>query len=212
MRRPSSLRDFGLLAACLLGTILLSWADSAGPRSGTGAGTGWTAPTNVAAYDNSYATASLGPAALSNPLYVSGFGFTLPGGATVNGIVVTLERKCSANNSCNFDAAAGAGVWLTKTAGVAAGAAKSDANNWGNSDATVTFGANTDLWGLTWTADEINAAGFGALLKAYNSSGFTRTASLDYLAVTVYYTPGAASSGRRAVYSQTRTWPKEPRS
>jgi hypothetical protein len=199
------------LVAALAALCALALADSSGPRSGTGAGSGWGTPANVATSDNTYATYTVPAQTPSAPLYISSLGFTVPTGATVNGIVVTFERRCTNSTACNLDAAYGGGIALTKTAGVAV-ASKSDAAAWPNGDTTVTYGSNADLWGTTWSVSEVNTSGFGALLTVYNNSMSARTASVDYLAVTVYYTLGATtpSPGRRAVYSQTRSLPLPP--
>lgn len=198
------------LAAALAALCALAAADSAGPRSGTGVGSGWTTPANVASSDNAYATYSVPAQSAAPALSISSLGFAIPAGATVTGIVVTLERRCSNNTACNLDTANGGGISLTRTAGVAA-TSKSDATAWTNGDVTVTYGSNSDPWGTSWSVGEVNANGFGALLSVYNSSTSNRTASVDYLAVTVYYTAGGSTTtGRRAVYSQTRSLPLRP--
>ena len=50
----------------------------------------------------------------------------------------------------------------------------------------VSYGGATDLWGLTWTAADINAANFGVVISAHDSvSG--ALAQVDSFAITVTY-------------------------
>jgi hypothetical protein len=53
---------------------------------------------------------------------------------------------------------------------------------------TATYGSSSDLWGTTWTAADINAANFGVVLSAVNAKTTrARTATVDYIQITVYY-------------------------
>jgi hypothetical protein len=148
------------LVAFLLCSVLL-FGDSSGPRTGTGSGTSWTNPTNVAAADAAYATYGLGSSTLSNTLSISTLGFAIPAGATITGIAATFKRKCSALTSCSTDTANSGGFWLTKSAGVTQGTNKGTATTWNAVANTETIGSSSELWGSTWTDTEINAAGFG---------------------------------------------------
>lgn len=61
---------------------------------------------------------------------------------------------------------------------------------WPTSNTAKTYGSTSDLWGATWTAAQINASNFGVRLTATNSSAYTAaTADVDYISVTVQYTP-----------------------
>jgi hypothetical protein len=193
------------LLAFLLCSVML-FGDSSGPRSGTGAGTAWVNPTNVSTSNNAYATYGLDANVLTSTLSISTLGFAIPSGATITGIEASIERKASANSCINTDTTEVAGIWLTKSAGVTQGTNKGSATFWTTIDTTQTLGSSSDLWGSTWTDTEINAAGFGVGLVAWNECATLKTVSVDYMAVTVYYTPSGASSRRRnAIISQTRT-------
>ena len=54
----------------------------------------WTNPMNATTSDNVYATISC-PTGISHYLKATNFGFSIPTGATINGIVVEIERKQS---------------------------------------------------------------------------------------------------------------------
>jgi hypothetical protein len=89
-------------------------------------------------------------------------------------------------------------IQLTKTAATAQGTNKGNTTAWGTSDSTETLGSATDLWGSTWTVAEVNATGFGMVVKVINANSSTRTAYVDAMALTVTYSPsgsGLASQG-----------------
>ena len=59
------------------------------------------------------------------------------------------------------------------------------ASYWPASDALASYGGNSELWGTTLTAAQVNAADFGIVLSATTTTG--ATAAVDYIALTVYY-------------------------
>ncbi len=205
----------------LLLLSMLCWASTAGPASGTASddgalacnGADWAGKTNLASSDNSYATCVLPGASPGDALWISSLGFSVPAGATINGVTVTYERKCSFASSCSTDPVNGGTAQITKTAGTPTGNDKGSATGWATSDVTDSLGSGSDLWGLSWTVAEINAAGFGFYTVVYNANALARTASLDYLAVTATYTPAAGAVRRRAIISgwnprdQSFCWP-----
>ena len=72
------------------------------------------------------------------------------------------------------------------------------ATNWGTTDATVTYGTSTDLWGTTWTPAQINASNFGLRFRARNVNGSSRTANADYVEIQVYWEVVSSSIGTLA--------------
>lgn len=154
----------------------------------TSAGTrAWETPGNVFGSDNAYAQASApSVTALTYYLKATGFGFTVPSGATINGIVVEIERRASGTVK-------DASVRLYK-GGALAGADRGDLETaWPTSDASRTYGGATDLWGTTWTPADVNSSTFGVGLQAQMSP--LAQALVDHIRVTVYYTeaPGSGS-------------------
>jgi len=170
---------------------------TAGPQGGTGAGAGWSGPTNIAATDGVYATQGIAGTSDSTNLSTSAMGFSIPATATINGIQVDIVRHASAASSLNFADPNGLGnfgVALTKVAGTQTGTAKTNSTLWGTSDATTTLGGSTDLWGTTWTPSDINSAGFGVVCAVANANASGRTASIDSIRVTVTYTDSASGT------------------
>ncbi|MFN8454654.1 MAG: YDG domain-containing protein [Anaerolineae bacterium] len=174
-------------------------ADSSGPRNaGTGSnvnGPGsvnWTNPGNVTADDTNYATANLGASATSEYLQATNYGFNIPASATIDGIQVAIMRQSSSalgNNSVDDS-----DLYLLK-GGAIVGTDHAVTTDWPTSFTEATYGATNDLWGTTWTAAEINATNFGVALSVLNESGLTnRTASVDYIQVTVTYRVNTTTS------------------
>lgn len=170
---------------------------SSGPRSpGTlgneniPTGLDWGDPSNAGASDDSYATRGLGMSGgFSNYLKATNYGFAIPAGSTINGIEVFVERKGSqADTVKDYRVRAVKG-------GATGSTDKASATYWPTSDGSATYGGAADLWGETWTADDINDAGFGAALAAVNDDAIAeRTASVDHISITVHYTPAATNA------------------
>lgn len=166
-----------------------------GPNGGTGAGVGWTGPTNIASTNAVYATFSVPGTLTSTSLSTSTLGFSIPVGATINGIQVDIVRHSSATGSLSLSGGSGGtGVSLTKVAGTPVGTPKNDATLWGLGDATTTLGNAADLWGAAWAPADINSTGFGATLQIDNTNAAARTASIDSILITVTFTPAAATA------------------
>ncbi|MCX6271635.1 MAG: IPT/TIG domain-containing protein [Bacteroidetes bacterium] len=174
----------GLLSSSAL------FAASSGPRNAgtgsnmTGIGTiAWSNPTNIIITGSPYASASVTTNGFTNYLRGSNYGFTIPENATINGIFVTINRQAS--NSLNLTDNV---VRLVK-AGVVTGTNFATATNWSTTMTVANYGGPTNTWGTTWTAAEINNSGFGVVLSVDNSSiTQLRTAIIDYMQITVYYT------------------------
>jgi hypothetical protein len=172
---------------------------SSGPNSGSSAanvsdsGFAWTNPSNALTADGSSATASPLSGESTDWLQVTGFGFSIPAGATVNGVVVEVKIGASATDA--FDTTA---VQLV-TGGAAEGVTRSDSGNIPTTAAYVSVGGPTDLWGGTWTPAKVNAATFGAWVKTFADAGPPAVVSIDHVRVTVYYTAAGGPSVRRAL-------------
>ncbi len=154
-----------------------------------GAAAGWTSSSNVYASDNNKASYAIGGSAQSANLDVTGFGFSVPSTATVVGIAVRVERRASGTSVDDED------IYLLR-AGAAAGTDHASSTDWttSSSDESRTYGGSSDTWGTTWTPADVNASNFGLRLKADNDSSSSRTAYVDYVAITVYYQAPPSSS------------------
>jgi hypothetical protein len=146
--------------------------------------TAWSNPTNIQGDTTSTAaTCSIGTnGAASQRLRCSTFGFALPSTATVVGVLVEVEQS-SANNSRQR--------WNSirlLIAGAESGDDLSDAANIQTTKLFKSFGGASELWGLTPTAAQVNASGFGVSLKIDRNSTSSTTTSFFRCRITVTYT------------------------
>ncbi|NVO20891.1 MAG: T9SS type A sorting domain-containing protein [Bacteroidetes bacterium] len=185
-------------------------AQTAGPNypatgaNVTGVGTvAWVNPGNIGSNNNVYATVAVSGGAISNYLMGTGFGFAIPSYAVIGGIQVAIGR---------FENTTGGGadvrdnvVSLVKAGSVTGNNNAVTGTDWPTTEAAVTYGTTSDLWGTTWTPADINATNFGVAL-AVNSSN-NRTASVDYMTITVTYSiPKYFRSNASGNWGTTGTW------
>jgi peptidoglycan/xylan/chitin deacetylase (PgdA/CDA1 family) len=194
----SFFRGFAFVSAALFivcGFLLVNgvFADTVGPiNAGTGSsvsGVGtisWSNPGNITiTTGNKYATVDVSHGSTTRYLEGTNYGFSIPDGATISGIKVAIQRKSDSFSSSNINDST---VKLVK-GGDVVGSNKASSSDWSNSFAVANYGGASDLWGTTWTPAEINDSGFGVALSVYNqSSHSTRTAEVNYMQITVYYT------------------------
>lgn len=140
----------------------------------------WANPGNAASSNNSYAVAGQpGSVQSSHYLKATGFGFSIPAGATIQGIVVEVERKGTDALSA-VDIAAR----LVK-AGTVQATDRSTGTAFPATDAYATYGSSSDLWGTTWTPAQINATDFGFVFQANIEP--LKDAFVDHIRITVTY-------------------------
>lgn len=165
---------------------------SSGPVSGsvaandaTGGSQDWVNPDGALGSDGSYATLNTA-GATGKYLKVTGFGFSIPSGATIDGIVVDVERSVT-----------GSGLALDSTckltkAGTIQGTAINDGNFWTTTDTYVAHGTSTSLWGSSWSDSDINDSGFGFAIQIVMANA--GSARIDDIQITVYYTTAAGGA------------------
>ena len=169
-RIPNTLAASKVFLFVILSVILISnlpvsaFAASSGPNNPTSGvnlpistNADWVTPGNALISDNVYATVAIGGAS-SDYLNATGFGFTIPVGATIDGIVVDVERKTSSAAGTSLDNS----VKIIK-GGAIVGTEHATATSYTASDTTESHGTSADLWGTSWTSADINAANFGGL-------------------------------------------------
>lgn len=174
-----------------IGSFATGTAGPDSPSSGTtvaGPNPAWTNPGNILVQDGVNATCSVPATGLSNFLQAKGFGFAIPGTATIYGILVTIVR---AGASAIVDNS----IQLLK-AGTPTGSDKANTTDaWPAILTSTNYGGANDLWGTTWTPADINDANFGAELQASNPTPLvSKQASVDYVSITVTYATGTGSN------------------
>ncbi|MCX6712378.1 MAG: YDG domain-containing protein, partial [Candidatus Vogelbacteria bacterium] len=123
---------------------------------------------------------------ISNYLKASNFGFSIPTGAVINGIQVSIERR----------RVTGAGIIIQDNViEIVSGAStssdnKASINAWPTSDGVASYGSASDTWGNSWTPAQINDPTFGVLIAVQRTdvTGGNHSAYVDYISVTVTYT------------------------
>lgn len=152
--------------------------------------TAWSNPSNAASSNDSYATVAVDNTPTdSQYLKVSNFGFTIPAGATINGIEDKIEKSRAGGLENVIDRR----VRVVK-GGVIGSTDKADATSWPTTDTIFTYGGASDLWGETWTDSDVNASNFGGVIAA-GTDAAPGTAQVDHWERTVHYTE-AAGPGR----------------
>lgn len=139
----------------------------------------WTTASNAGISDNAYATSVLLLGQITNYLKTTNFGFAIPADATIAGITIGVERSTTVLNATHDNS-----IKLT-SAGSVVGNDKASATLWPTSDAVASYGSSADLWGTTWTPNQINGSTFGVEISAIADSG--GTAQIDYISITVDY-------------------------
>jgi hypothetical protein len=151
----------------------------AGSNVDLAGGVAWGTPGNIVSDNATNATIAL-TAQTSDYLVSGSHGFTIPSDAVIDGIAVTLDIVRTSGSS--FDASL---IKLTKNGTTFPGSI-------GGSALFVvtilsTIGGSANLWGTTWTPDEINASTFGAAIAHGTSATFSF--GIDYISIEVFYTP-----------------------
>jgi len=150
----------------------------------------WLNTTNLSADDGSEAqitAATYDAGDISFRLFTRGFGFSVPVGATIDGVVVEIERRCFAG------AAADNRVQLTDDTGALIGSNKATATAWPGTAGIATYGSSSDVWGATLTPTIVNDAQFGVVVSVAASANNTDI-GIDFIRVTVHYTLGATTT------------------
>ena len=147
----------------------------------------WANPGNIVSSNNVYASVSLtyGSVTTSVSDYIRAdyFYFDIPAMATINGIVGTVERYASSASTIRDYA-----IQALKN-GTAVATNKSVGTYWSTTEGSVSYGSPTDLWGTTWTPDDINNLTSGFAIRCEYTPGYGgASAYVDAMSMTVYYT------------------------
>lgn len=157
----------------------------------------WASPSNAGASDNSYTTANqIGSGSpITHYLKCTNFGFSIPSGATINGVTVEIERKPSQNSISNN--VKDSTISLVK-GGTVSGANKADtATRWSTTETFYTYGSSSDLWSLSLTDSDVNASNFGVVISVTITSIKPNViAYIDFVRITITYTAGGGGGSQ----------------
>jgi hypothetical protein len=164
------------------------YPNSAADVAGSG-GSVWSSVNQALTNDGLSASVTLGIADpkggdfVSDSLFLSGFSLNVPASSQIAGIFVEVSGVGYAAIQVQKPGGGGSTTYVRTLA------------------SPVTFGGPTDLIGGTWTPADINAANFGISVRGDNpSSQNSASASVDWVRLTVYYTPTTAAADVPARY------------
>lgn len=171
---------------------------TAGPNlAGTGADNAtvgtrtWINTGNITANDGTYTNTSVAVNSNTNGshyLKATNFGFSIPSGATIDGITVVFRRMATPIPAKDSQ------VKIVKGGTIGSTSLHSGTNWDGTAFRSDTYGGATNLWGETWTHTDINSSTFGVVLSCLSSSfKQTTTPRVDYVEITINYTSGGVS-------------------
>lgn len=146
-----------------------------------------------ARYANDFkAKSTILPQRRSQTIVANNFGFNLPTGAKIDGIIVHVKGQSS--KAQNVD------EWVVQLIGAdgqpkgvnRANQAKRF-NAWhplpNGTDRTWTYGYSENLWEATWTNEDINSKEFGVRIQLRNKGNDPMTVEIDAIDIEVLYTP-----------------------
>ncbi|MBI3741090.1 MAG: hypothetical protein HY257_04975 [Chloroflexi bacterium] len=155
---------------------------TAGPNyAGTATSATWSSPSNATGSPDNNCAISTAP---SVTIDLTAFGFSIPAGSTITGILV--EPKIG-----QFVVASSISAQLLK-GGSPTGSSKtlSSTSVGGVCSLTVfgSMGGTGDTWGASLTSSDANASNFGVRITGSTNN----STHLDAVRITVFYDPGAA--------------------
>ena len=151
--------------------------------------TSWTnLGSATSADDNSYATITLSENnSPSQNLDVTGMGWSIPAGATIDGISLNVIRK-EGNTNGQKDIRDHTIQLLDNGSAVGTNNANTG-TDWPTTEGTANYGGSTDTWGYGWTSSNINDLGVRIAINTVGGGPGTGTevADIEQVCVTIYY-------------------------
>lgn len=153
----------------------------------------WGVPANITSDNAVYSTASTSVEsfAVSNYLRGTNFGFNVPSGSTINGILVELQLFADAYLPAEPVVITASQCKIVK-GGSAAGTLQSPSfSDITDTESLLTYGSASNLWGTTWSAADINSSNFGFDFQVSFDDAISlgNACNVDYIKITVDYTP-----------------------
>lgn len=146
-----------------------------------GGGTAWTVSQSPA---RGVCSAALDFDAQTDYLEITNFGFAIPSGAIITGVVATITRDADVAASA-FDQ----NVKLIVSGSIAGDNQADFITPWPTSSTAATYGAFNSVWGATLTRAIVNASNFGVAISSV-CNGANVIPSVQSVALTIYYSTG----------------------
>lgn len=158
----------------------------------SGSGSSWSNPGNITdGSDSTSAQSSVDKSDYSNYLRGTNLGFSIPGGATIDGIEVQIRHSGGGGDLEDEN------VYLCYGGSVISGCDNkaTGAPSWSGSLETYQYGGSDNTWNCTLTASMLNSSSFGAQLMVHNTYALnSRTAYVYWIKIKVYYTESGGSN------------------
>ena len=135
-------------------------------------GVPWSNPNNAKTSDNSYTVNGGGSADGSDILKASNFGFNIPTGATIDGVIISVERHGTNNISIYTLNQIGYDIDLPIP----------------SEDAYASFGSESELWDQELTPAIVNDSDFYMSASSAGDNSGDWEAYIDHIQMKVYYT------------------------
>lgn len=149
----------------------------------------WTNPANIGADDGSEAqitAATYDSPDISYRLKGQNFGFALPAGSSIDGILVEIDRRSIVSGSGKDYR-----VQLLDETGALVGDNKASATVWPTTSTIASYGGATDKWNWTTVNEaKIEDVDFGVALSCQAQIA-NADIGVDFIRVTIYYSPPA---------------------
>lgn len=156
---------------------------SVGITAISGSSTSWTNSSDAVIDDNTRASSTSTLSSIGNYtdyIVITNFGFSVPSGNLVEGIVVNVDRRSSSHTSAIADNS----IRLVKN-GIIVGDDKAYGGPWANYDINRSYGGAADLWGTTWDPADINNSNFGVAISAKLLFGTAGFSEIDNVTITI---------------------------
>lgn len=152
-------------------------------------GSVWSNATDAQLSDNAFAECTMTAPPLcfqstcywSRGFFATDFGFTIPTNMFIHGIQLDIQRKS------DVDSVLKDSVIMLLLAGTATGKNQATQQYWTQSNTYIAFGDSLDVWGYSWTPNDVNDPDFGVLIRPRNHGSIFHTASIDHIRITIYY-------------------------
>jgi len=152
----------------------------------------WVNPENITTDDTADAgiDAFFDSPFMSHYLRASSFGFSVPEGATINGIEVFITRRESSGTGNLEDNT----VKLVNGSAAIVGDNKAVVGNWSRIETEQTYGGAADDWNASLTDTDVNDTDFGVVINVNILNGVLTRGAVNYIKIRVTYTEGASST------------------
>jgi hypothetical protein len=165
----------------------LIWAASStrSPGAVTQHGSNWSNPDSIKASDNQYAV-SRDVMQDGDTLKTSNYGFSIPSGAAIDSVGVTVEAY---GDAICFPGDIILAFCLAKDKGSLCGPQEALLSG---TEAPVLVNGSASLWGTTFAAADFNGSDCGTWITSRTSEQCD--IFVDYITITVYYTEGSGAA------------------